>query len=141
MAGTLALTLGTPAGFGAFVPGVAATYAASIDGHRRLLGRQRDAGRSRTRARPRRASSSTARSRCRRPCRRSDQRGGTSAGAGLAVGGSAAPTALLNYAAPVSNDAVTVGFKQPIAATDAAPHRAVREDADADALDDRALAG
>ena len=44
---------------------------------------------------------------------------GTSTGAGLAVGGSATPTALLNYAAPVANDAVTVAFKQPIAASDA----------------------
>ena len=35
------------------------------------------------------------------------------------VGGSAAPTSLLSYAAPVSNDAVTVGFQQHISANDA----------------------
>ncbi len=34
------------------------------------------------------------------------------------VGGSAAPTGLLTYAGPTSNDAVTVGFKQPITATE-----------------------
>jgi hypothetical protein len=34
------------------------------------------------------------------------------------VGGSASPTTLLTYAAPVTNDAVTVGFKQSIAAND-----------------------
>jgi predicted amidohydrolase YtcJ len=36
-----------------------------------------------------------------------------------AVGGSSAPTQLLTYGGPVSNDAVTVGFKQTIGATDA----------------------
>ncbi len=35
------------------------------------------------------------------------------------VGGAASPTPLLAYAGPVSNDAVTVGFKQSIAASDA----------------------
>jgi hypothetical protein len=34
------------------------------------------------------------------------------------VGGSASPTTLLTYAAPVTNDPVTIGFKQPIAAND-----------------------
>ena len=35
-----------------------------------------------------------------------------------AVGGSAAPTSLLTYANPTSNDAVTVGFKQTIGANE-----------------------
>ena len=35
------------------------------------------------------------------------------------VGGSASPTTLKTYAAPVSNDGVTVSFKQPIKANDA----------------------
>jgi hypothetical protein len=35
------------------------------------------------------------------------------------VGGSAAPTQLLAYAGPVSNDSVTIGFKQSIGANDA----------------------
>jgi uncharacterized protein (TIGR03118 family) len=35
-----------------------------------------------------------------------------------AVGGMANPTSLLTYSGPVSNDNVTIGFKQPIAATD-----------------------
>jgi hypothetical protein len=35
------------------------------------------------------------------------------------VGSSASPLTLLTYAGPVSNDSVTVGFKQPVAATDA----------------------
>jgi len=34
------------------------------------------------------------------------------------VGGSSNPTNILTYGGPVSNDPVTIGFKQPIAATD-----------------------
>ena len=44
--------------------------------------------------------------------------GGTG-GAFAPVGGSASPTTLLTYAAPVSNDAVTVSFQQAIGANDA----------------------
>ena len=40
-------------------------------------------------------------------------------GAFAPVGGSAAPTSLLTYSAPVSNDAVPIEFKQSIGATDA----------------------
>ena len=40
-------------------------------------------------------------------------------GAFAPVGGSSNPTALLTYGRPVSNDAVSVTFKQPIASTDA----------------------
>ena len=41
------------------------------------------------------------------------------AGAPADVGGSANPTRLLSYSAPVSNDAVAIGFKQSIRASDA----------------------
>ena len=41
------------------------------------------------------------------------------AAAGGAVGGSSAPTSLLNYSGPVSNDSVTLNFKQTIGANDA----------------------
>ena len=40
------------------------------------------------------------------------------AAAGGAVGGSAAPTSLLTYAGPTSNDAVTINFKQSIGANE-----------------------
>ena len=40
-------------------------------------------------------------------------------GAFAAVGGSSSPTALLSYAAPASNDAVTLSFQQDIGASDA----------------------
>ena len=49
-------------------------------------------------------------------------RASSAAGAGGAfapVGGSAAPTALLTYAGPVSNDAVAMTFQQAIASSDA----------------------
>ena len=45
--------------------------------------------------------------------------GGTGGGAYANVGGSAAPTPLLSYTGPISNDAVTVSFQQHIGATDA----------------------
>ena len=35
------------------------------------------------------------------------------------MGGSASPTTVLNYAKPVANDAVTLAFRQAIAASDA----------------------
>ena len=41
------------------------------------------------------------------------------AAAGGPVGGSAAPTTLLTYAGPTSNDAVTINFKQSIGANEA----------------------
>ena len=40
-------------------------------------------------------------------------------GAFAPVGGSASPTAVLTYNAPVSNDAVSVSFQQAIASSDA----------------------
>src|SRR5918994_3740238 len=46
-------------------------------------------------------------------------RGTTSAGIYTPVGGSANPTTLFNWAAPASNDLLTVGFKQPVKANDA----------------------
>ena len=44
--------------------------------------------------------------------------GGTG-GARADVGGAASPTALLTYTAPVSNDAVTLAFRQHVSASDA----------------------
>ena len=44
--------------------------------------------------------------------------GGTAAAGGV-VGGPSAPTSLLSYGGPVSNDSVVVSFKQSIGATDA----------------------
>jgi hypothetical protein len=115
---TLALSLGTPATFGAFVPGVAADYNASTsanvistagDGTLSVADPSSEAtghlvNGTFSLPQPLLAKASSA--------------GGTG-GAFAAVGGSASPTTLLTYTGPVSNDAVTVDFQQSIGATDA----------------------
>jgi glycerophosphoryl diester phosphodiesterase len=116
---TLSLTLGAPASFGAFLPGLtkdytAATTATVISSAGNAALSIADPSATATGklvngtfslAQPLMVDATSA--------------AGTVAGPSAAVGGSAAPTALLNYAAPVSNDAVTVNFKQSIAAADA----------------------
>jgi hypothetical protein len=115
---TLSLTLGGPATFASFVPGVARDYDATAtanvistagsaalsiaDPSATATGRLVNGGFSLPSALKARATSAA----------------GT--GAALAdVGGSASPTALLAYAGPVSNDAVSLAFRQSIAASDA----------------------
>jgi hypothetical protein len=118
VAATLALTLGSPASFGAFLPGVAATYNAATtanvistagdgalsvaDPSATATGHLVNGAFSLPSALQAQASSAA----------------GTGA-AFAAVGGSAAPTLLLTYAGPASNDAVTIAFKQAIGSTDA----------------------
>ena len=118
VAATLALALGSPATFGAFTPGVAKTYDASTtanvistagnamlsvaDPSATATGHLVNGSFSLPQALTIKASSA----------------GGTG-GAFAPVGGSANPTTLLTYAAPVSNDAVTVAFQQAIGASDA----------------------
>ncbi len=110
---TLALTLGAPASFGAFTPGVGIDYAASTTAN--VISTAGDATLSV--ADP----SSTATGHLvngafslPQPL----QAQGNSAPF-APVGGSSSPTTLLTYANPVSNDAVRIGFKQTIGATDA----------------------
>ena len=115
---TLALSLGTPAAFGAFTPGVPKDYTAGTtanvistagDG---LLSVSDPAATNAghlvngTFFLPQKLQATAS------------SLGGTAA-AGGAIGGSAAPTSLLTYNKPVSNDSVTLNFKQPIAANDA----------------------
>jgi type 1 glutamine amidotransferase len=114
---TLSLSLGTPATFGAFVPGVARTYTASTTAN--VISTAGDALLSV--ADP----SSTATGRLVNgtfSLATALQARATSAlGAGGAlanVGGSAAPTSLLTYSAPVSNDAVSLTFSQSIGANE-----------------------
>jgi hypothetical protein len=113
---TLALTLGTPATFGAFTPGVARDYNASssanvistagdgvlsvADPSANAPGRLVNGTFSMPTALQAKASSA----------------GGTG-GALASLGGS--PTNLLTYAGPVSNDAVTLDFMQRVGASDA----------------------
>ncbi len=115
---TLSLTLGTPATFGFFTPGLAKTYTGSTtanvissagdsalsiaDPSATATGHLVNGTFSLPSAVKATASSS----------------GGTST-AGGAVAGSASPLTLLTYGVPVSNDAVTVAFAQDIGSTDA----------------------
>jgi len=115
---TLALTLGTPAAFGPFTPGVAKTYTASTTAN--VISTAGDATLSI--ADP----SATATGHLVNgtfSLPSSLQVKATSpAGTGGAltdVGGSAAPTNLLSYSGPASNDPVAVTFSQAIGANDA----------------------
>jgi glycerophosphoryl diester phosphodiesterase len=115
---TLSLTLGTTAGFGAFVPGLAKDYTASTTAT--VVSSAGNAAL--TIADP----SATATGKLvngtfalAQPLMVGATSAAGTAAATAPVGGSAAPTTLLNYAAPVSNDAVTVNFKQSIGAADA----------------------
>jgi PKD repeat protein len=115
---TLALTLGTPASFGAFTPGIAKTYTASTTAN--VISTAGDATLSV--ADP----SSTATGHLVNGAFSLPQalqaQATSPAGAGGAladVGGSSAPTTLLTYGGPVSNDPVAITFSQKIGANDA----------------------
>jgi aminopeptidase YwaD len=114
---TLSLSLGTPAAFGAFTPGLAKDYTSSMtatvvstagngllsvaDPSANATGKLVNGTFSLVQTLQAKASSAA----------------GTG-GDYLPVGGSASPTSLLTYANPTSNDAVTVGFKQTIGANE-----------------------
>ena len=109
---TLALTLGTPAAFGAFTPGVARDYTASTAAS--VVSTAGDAALSVADPSP------TATGHLVNGAFSLPQ--ALQAGVGTAfapVGGTAAPTPLRSWTAPTSNEAVTVNFKQSIAAGDA----------------------
>ncbi len=116
---TLALTLGTPATFGSFTPGLAKDYPATMTAT--VVSTAGDAALSV--ADP----SSTATGHLVNGTfslpsilqAKASSPAGTGGGAYANVGGSAAPTPLLSYAGPISNDPVTVSFLQHIGTTDA----------------------
>jgi hypothetical protein len=117
---TLALTLGAPASFPAFTPGVARDYDASMTanvistaGNAALSIADPSATNTGKLVNGAFALPSTLQA-------RASSAGGTAASATpVDVGGSSAPTPLLSYTGPVSNDGVTVAFRQRIGATDA----------------------
>ena len=115
---TLSLSLGTPASFGLFTPGLAKTYSAGTTAN--VISTAGDAALSVADA------SSTATGHLVNgtfslpallQAKASSPLG--TGGAFAPVGGSASPTGLLSYTAPVSNDAVAIAFQQDIGATDA----------------------
>ena len=115
---TLSLTLGTPASFGAFTPGVAKDYTASTTAN--VISSAGDATLSV--ADP--SATNTGKLvngtfALTQPVQATATSAAGTAATGGAVGGSAAPTTLLTYAGPTSNDAVTIAFKQSIGANEA----------------------
>jgi hypothetical protein len=115
---TLALTLGTAPTFGAFVPGVANEYTAtttatvvSTAGNGALT--VADPSSTNTGKLVNGAFSLAS------PLMASATSPVGTAATGGAVGGSSAPTSLLTYSAPVSNDQAAVTFKQAIGANEA----------------------
>jgi hypothetical protein len=115
---TLSLAMGAPVSFGAFTPGVARDYTASTTAN--VISTAGDATLSvadpSSNATGRLVNGSFALPQAVQAT--ASSAGGTAA-AGGAVGGSSAPTTLLTYGGPVSNDAVTLTFKQSIGANDA----------------------
>ena len=118
MPATLGLSLGTPATFGAFTPGLAKTYTASSSAN--VISTAGDARLSVSDA----SANATGRlvngtfSLAAPLQAKATSAAGTGA-ALAAVGGSSAPTSLLTYSGPVSNDAVTLSFEQAIGQNEA----------------------
>jgi M6 family metalloprotease-like protein len=111
---TLALTMGTPAAFGAFTPGLGKDYFASTSAN--VISTAGDATLSV--ADP--ATTNTGHLVNGAFALPSVlQASGTGDAAYAPVGGSASPTTLKTYGGPVANDPVTISFKQPVASTDA----------------------
>ena len=115
---TLALSLGTPASFGAFTPGIGKTYTAGTTAN--VISTAGDARLSV--ADP----SATATGRLvngafslANPVQASATSPLGAGGALAAVGGSSAPTSLLTYSGPASNDAVAITFSQAVGANEA----------------------
>ena len=114
---TLGLTLGTPASFGAFTPGMARDYTAQMTAN--VISTAGSATLSV--ADPSSVATGHLVNGTFSLPSALEARAASAAGTGSAfapIGGSAAPTLLLGYAGPVSNDAVSIGFMQRIGATD-----------------------
>ncbi len=115
---TLALSLGTPASFGAFTPGLAKDYEASMTAN--VISTAGDGALSV--ADPSATATGHLVNGTFSLPSVLQTKATSAAGTGsayAAVGGSASPTTVLTYGGPASNDAVTVGFKQSIGASDA----------------------
>jgi hypothetical protein len=108
---TLSLTLGTPASFGAFTPGVARDYTASTTGN--VISTAGDATLSVS------DPSSAATGRLVNGSFSLAQPVQAGVGGAFApVGGSAAPTAIKGWTGPTSNESVGIGFQQSIGANE-----------------------
>jgi hypothetical protein len=118
VAATLSLTLGTPASFGLFTPGIAKDYQASTTAN--VISTAGDAMLSV--ADPSATATGHLVNGTFSLPSTLQAKASSLAGTGSAlanVGGSAAPTPLLTYTASVSNDSVTLAFQQHVGAADA----------------------
>jgi PKD repeat protein len=114
---TLALTLGSPAGFGAFVPGVGRTYDAGTTAA--VTSTAGEAQLSVSDPSPTATGHLVNGSFALvQPLQARAVNTAVPDGAFAALHGDGSPLGLLTYAGPVSNDAVTIGFRQSIAAGD-----------------------
>ncbi len=115
---TLALSLGTPAAFGAFTPGVARTYTAMTTAN--VISTAGDATLSVADPSPTATGHLVNGTFSLPQALEANATSALGTGGALAdVGGAAAPTALLTYDRPVANDQVSIAFSQAIGATDA----------------------
>jgi hypothetical protein len=110
---TLSLTLGAPASFGAFTPGVTRDYNASTTAN--VISTAADAALSVTDPSANHTGHLVNGSFFLPQKLQANANGGAFG----AVGGTSDPTTVLSYAGPVSNDAVTLGFRQSIDDSDA----------------------
>jgi hypothetical protein len=118
VAATLSLTLGAPASFGAFTPGLTKDYSSAMTAN--VISTAGDATLSV--ADPSATATGHLVNGAFSLPSVLQAKAASAAGVGGAfanVGGSAAPTSLLTYAGPTSNDAVTLSFLQHIGSTDA----------------------
>ncbi len=115
---TLSLSLGAPASFGAFTPGVAREYTASTTAN--VISSAGDATLSVADPSPTNTGKLVNGTfALTSPLMATATSAVATAAAGGPVGGSSAPTTLLTYAGPSSNDAVTINFKQSIGVNEA----------------------
>ncbi len=110
---TLSLSLGPAATFGAFTPGVARDYFASMSAN--VISTAGDAALSVSDADSTHTGKLVNGAFALPQALQANAKGGAYA----PVGGSSNPTTILTYPGPVSNDPVALGFKQSIGATDA----------------------
>ena len=114
---TLSLTMGPAAAFGAFVPAVANVYNASTTAN--VITSSMGATLSVADPSPFATGHLTNGTfSLAQPLQIAATSAGGTGAAFATIGGSAAPTSILTYPGPISNDSVTLNFRQPIAVTD-----------------------
>ena len=115
---TLSLSVGPPAQFAPFVPGVGQTYEAATTANVIVVGGRRGAERGRPELAEHRAPGQR-RVRLPQPLQARARNAANTGTAYNNVGSSASPLNLLAYGGPISNDSVALQFSQRINATDA----------------------